>query len=277
MAVSTTYHYVVLRLATDDLRGEVINVGAVLFHPQEKPRTLVMATLNKLRAIDATWDGARLAAWAANVERLATGAKSHQHAIDALGAFGFCDPNALGMFSADSEADVARELAEIKATYVANRAGAERPQRERRTRLQTALRQQFERMHIMGREAGDIHNHLVVANVPVPACPELKADFVYRNGVYRVTQTLDYNVAPDSLHNKLAEACVKSTAAEMAMKTYGDNTLRLAVVDIPDALRDATDAHIDLLLHQGFQVFHYGNASDMDSYLQKAAPGAPRG
>ncbi|WP_158702884.1 hypothetical protein [Melaminivora suipulveris] len=137
------------------------------------------AELNKLRALDADWSSARLAAWAANVDRLATDAKNNQRAIEALAHFGFCDPEAIGMFSADSDAALARELAEIKTTYVANRAAADRPQRERRTRLQTALRQQFERMEVMGREADDVHNHLVVANLPVPSCPELKSDFVY--------------------------------------------------------------------------------------------------
>jgi len=274
--MSTTYHYVVLRLATGDLRGEVINVGAVLLHPTEKPRTLMMATLNKLRALDADWNSARLAAWATNVDRLATGAKDNQRAIEALARFGFCDPEAIGMFSADSDAALARELAEIKTTYVANRATVDRPQRERRTRLQTALRKQFERMEVMGRDADDVHNHLVVANLPVPSCPELKSDFVYRNGVYRITQTLDYNVAPDSLHNKLAEACVKSTAAEMALSAYGEGTLRLAVVDIPEPLRDATDPHIDLLLHQGFQVFNYGSPVEMDAYLRQAVPSIAR-
>lgn len=272
MAVNTTYHYVVLRLATDDLRGEIINVGAVLFHGDERPRVVVMATLNKLRAIDATWDSARLSKWTIKVNKLLESARTAQQAVQTLSAFGFCDSQAVGMFTAESDAELAREIAEIKTTYVANRTATEKPKREKRTRLQTALRQQFEKMQIMGHEVDDITNHLVVANVPVPSHAELKSDFVYKNGVYRVTQTIDYNVAPDSLHNKLSEACVKSTAAELAVKGYGDNTLRLAVLDIPEAYADATDAHVDLLLAQGFEVFRFNDPQQMTAYLQKAAP-----
>ena len=47
------YHYVVLRLKTNDLRNEIINVGIVLFDESLKPTVLTMAPLNKLRAIEA--------------------------------------------------------------------------------------------------------------------------------------------------------------------------------------------------------------------------------
>lgn len=272
--MNSTYHYVVLRLATDNLRGEVINVGIVLFAADAKPRTIMMATLNKLRALDSTWDSARLSAWATNIEAIVQSGDTATKIVRALGSFGFCDPDAVGMFTAESDAQVAQNIAGIKADYVANKSSAEKPQREKHTRLQTALRKQFEKMQVMGNNIGDIAQHLVVQNVPVPAYADLKSDFLYKNGDYRITQALDYHVAPDSLHNKLQEVCVKSTAAEMAFKAYGPKTLRLAVVDIPEAFTDATDAHIDLLLAQGFEVFHFGNPQSMAEYLSKSTPQA---
>lgn len=270
--MNTTYHYVVLRLATDRMRGEVINVGIVLLQEGTASRTLVMATLNKLRAIDATWDSQRLSAWAANIDTIVSSRKSIREQVQTLSRFGFCEPEAVGMFTADSEAKLSEQLAAIKATYVANRARAEKPKREKRTRLQTVLRDQFERMQVLGHEAGDITNHLVVANLPVPAYPELKNDFVYKNGVYRITQTIDYHVSADTLHQKLQEVCVKSTAAELSVKRYGPDTQRYAVVDIPEAFQDATDAHLDMLLAQGFEVFHFNQPAEMERYLQQATP-----
>lgn len=270
--MKTTYHYVVLRLAPDQTRGEVINVGIALFTGQEEARVITMATLNKLRALDASWDSQRLAAWTQGVQMVLQHERGIPAQVQALARFGFCEPDAVGMFSADNPEELANRLQAIKTTYVGNKANEERPKREKRTRLQTALRDQFKRMHVLGNDTGDIANHLVVANVPVPAYDDLKTDFVYKNGVYRITQTIDYHVTPDSVHNKLAEACVKSTAAELAMKAYGPNTLRLAVLDIPPGLEDATDQHVDLLLAQGFEVFHYGNHDSMAAYLEKATP-----
>lgn len=270
--MNTTYHYVVLRLATDDLRGEIINVGIALFNGEARPQVHMMATLNKLRALDATWDSLRLGQWTENVRSITEQAMPPAEIVQTLSAFGFCDGDAIGMFIAETPAQLSENLAEIKTTYVANRPTAEKARREKRTRLQTALRGQFKKMHVLGETANDLAQHLVVPNVPVPSYPELKSDFLFKNGVYRVTQTIDYNVSPDSLHNKLTEACVKSTSAELALKAYGPDTMRLAVLDIPEEFADAADAHVDLLFAQGFEIFHFGNPAQMDRYFKQAAP-----
>lgn len=270
--MSTTYSYVVLRLAVEKIRGEVINVGIALFNEQQQPQSIIMATLNKLRAIDATWDTARLNAWRTNIDTILKRYDGPRSAIDALGRFGFCEPDAVGMFHADTQDDLKQQLTTIKRTYISNKTTEDKPVREKRTRLQTLMRDQFKRMQIFGNEAGDVQNHLVVANLPVPGYDEFKNDFVYKNGVYRLTQTIDYNVSADSVHNKLMEACLKSTAAELAANAYGPGTMRMAVLDIPEALRDVTDHHIDMLVAKGFEVFHFGDASSMGNYMQKVIP-----
>ena len=266
-----TYHYVVLRLSPDDMRGEVINVGIVLFRPDQKPEPIFMAPLNKLRALDGTWDQVRLAKWERKVRGIVDQARSNEEALKSLSAFRVAISTAVGMFMADTAQEVARNLADIKATYVSNRT-RERAQRTSRTRLLTLMREQFKRLQLLGQTAEDVAAHLVVPNMPVPTHPDLKSDFVYKNGVYRITQTVDYNVAPDSMHNKLQEVCVKALAAEMASKTYGQDTKRLAVVDIPDEYAEATDNHMDLLLAKGFEIFHFGRPDDMTRYLEIATP-----
>jgi hypothetical protein len=273
--MNTTYHYVVLRLAAEKMRGEVINVGVVLFKEGESPRPIAMATLNKLRAIDSSWSTGRLAKWIENVSAILNSSKNSSIArqVETLEQFGFCEAKAVGMFYAESNEELNERLLEIKQLYVSNSSRSEKVKGVKRTRLQTALRDKFKKMHILGGEIDDLNKHLVVSNVPIPSCPDLKSDFVYKNGVYRITQTIDYRVAPDSLHNKLSEACVKSTAAELAAKDYGDGTLRLAVLDIPDEYVASTDTHIDLLMAQGFEVFHFNDQQSMASYIEKAAPG----
>jgi hypothetical protein len=268
--MSTTYHYAVLRLAPDKLRGEIINVGVMLFVPEGAPRVIPMAPLNKLQAVDADWDTSRLAQWFDNIESIIGGEKSPSAILRHLSAFGFCNPEATGFFSADSPEDVQRELTEIRTAYVSNKALAQRRPQAKRTRLQTAMRRKFEHMRVLGKDASDMDKHLVVPNMPVPDFPELHTDFIYKNGVYRVTQTLDYNVSAGSVHNKLQEACVKITVAEQAVRAYGDDTVLLVVLDIPDGLRQATDNHVDLLLARGFEVFNFHDDRQMADYASKA-------
>jgi len=271
--MNTTFEYVVLRLAADQIRGEVINVGIVLFGVDTPARVITMATLNKLRAIDVSWSASRLAQWVANAEAILQAGKGTKRQIETLERFGLCEASAVGMFVAKDAKELTQRLNGIRARYVSNKAkDGEVAPRKKRNRLQTAMRDQFKKMHVLGAVPDDIAQHLVVPNVPVPGHDEFKTDFVYKNGVYRITQTLDYNVAPDSLHNKLAETCVKTMAGELAMQAYGSDTLRLAVVDVPAAFADAADSHVDLLLARGFEVFHFGDANQMAKYFSKATP-----
>lgn len=270
--MNSTYNYVVLRLAVDQMRGEIINVGILLLGHQEPARPIMMATLNKLRAIDASWSSQKLSAWRNNIHTILDNYHTPSSQVRALERFGFCESDAVGMFTADTPEDLSKQLTRIKAVYVSNKQREDAPKREKRTRLQTAMRDQFKRMHVLGDTVDDLAAHLVVANVPVAGYPDLKADFVYKNGTYRITQTIDYHVALDSLHNKLMEACVKSTAAELAAKGYGADTKRLAVLDIPQGLANSTDGHVDLLLAQGFEVFHFGDVQSMGRYFERAVP-----
>ena len=270
--MSTTYHYVVLRLAPDQMRGEVINVGVALWGVGAPMRVITMAPLNKLRALDASWDSAKLTRWVQNIELLCSAHGGIGEQVACLERFGFCDAQAVGMFTAETDKDVHTHIARLRATYVSNKSREEQPKREKRTRLQKALRDQFGRMQVLGSKPEDLAQHLVVPNMPVPSQPELKNDFVYKNGVYRITQTIDYHVQPEGIHQKLMEACVKSTAAELAKREYGNDTKLYAVLDIPQAYEESADSHIDLLLAKGFEVFHFNAAADMDRYIQAAAP-----
>lgn len=265
------YHYVVLRLKTNDLRNEIINVGIVLFDESLKPTVITMAPLNKLRAIDTSWDAARLSQWTMRVHDVVDMAKDAKELLATLDRFGYCDQKAIGMFMASSKREVDENIAEIKRIYVANKSGAERQKKEKKSKLQILLKEQFERMQVLGSTMEDLANHMVVPNVPVPDHPGLKSDFLFKNGVYRITQTIDYNVAPDSLHNKLSEACVKTTAADLAMRKYGSDTKKYAVLDVPEYYVDSVDSHIDLLLKKGFDIFHYREASSIGEYLKIAS------
>ena len=264
------FHYVVLRLKTNDLRNEIINVGIILFDDSLKPAVITMAPLNKLRAIDKSWDAARLSQWTLRVHDVVEMAKDAKEILYTLDRFGYCDKKAVGMFMASSQKEVAENIAEIKRVYVTNKSGVEKPQKEKKSKLQILLKEQFECMDVLGKTVDDLEKHLVVPNVQVPEHPSLKSDFVFKNGIYRITQTIDYNVEPDSLHNKLTEACVKITAADFAVSQYGEKTRKLAVIDVPEGFWGTVDAHVDLLIKKKFEVFNFGDPSSMLDYFDKA-------
>ena len=116
-----TYYYVVLRLVPDAMRGELINIGIALFSKDGAARIITMATLNKLRAIDSSWDAKRLAEWSGNVQSIVNSKNKISDQIKALEIFGFCEKESTGMFVADSESTLNERILEIKTKYVSNK------------------------------------------------------------------------------------------------------------------------------------------------------------
>jgi hypothetical protein len=106
--------------------------------------------------------------------------------------------------------------------------------------------------------------------LPIPGAPDLKGDFVYKNGVYRITQTLDYRVSPSGARQKVSEACTKVMAANAGEKVWGDDTLKYALVNIPDEVADIAQSHLNLFHSAGFQVFHADNQRELERYYEVA-------
>lgn len=269
----TTYFFSVLRLVPNNLRDEIINVGVALLRPNEpKPQIITMAPLNKLRAMDEKWNTKRLVQWKENLEEIVSNCKDQQTALQEMAAFGFCSAEPTGFFMANDEKQVQTELRRLRQTYVTTtKEKSDKTQTQSaRNKLHAAIKSQFERMHVLGQTKEDLLSHLVVPRVPVPKYPELKSDFLYKNGVYRITQTIDYKVTPEYVPNKLQEVCVKATAARLAMDEYGSDTVKLAVVDVPDECAAAADNQIDMLLNSGFMVYKFGDATQMGEYIKNA-------
>jgi len=269
--MNSTYEFVVLRLAPNPMRGELLNVGAVVFAPSGEATIHIMAPLGKLRVIDATWNASRLADWRHTLERVLRMDRSTAEHINTLAHLGYCKRGEPGMFLAENAAQLDAEISNIRRTYITPAGEAiQSHKRERKARLASELRQRFKSLKVLGKSIDDLSEHLIVPNVPVPDYPDLKADFVFKNGIYRLTQTLDYRVSAQGAHAKINEACVKSMAAQLASKSWGPDTLKLAVVQVPNEFADLADGHLDMLHAHGFEIFHADRQADMHRYVQQA-------
>lgn len=257
------YEYVVLRVTPDTIRGEVVNVGIALFPSDGAASVRVSAPLAKLRALDAGWNAARVAAFRAQIEEILATSHSTSQKIRMLASLGFCQEAEAGFFYA-KPSELASELREIDIRYVdplgePRRTGP-------RSKLHREMVTRFRSMDLLGSSVDDLAKHRVVPHVPVPNYPDLKSDFVYKNGVYRITQTLDYRVASRGAHQKISEACTKTMAANLAADAWGDNTLKFALVCVPPEVAPIADGHLDMLYAAGFEIFHADDPKDLSRY-----------
>lgn len=260
------YDYLILRLKPDFIRGEIINVGAVIWNREGSPTTHFWAPVTKVRALDAAWGSADAEAWIDSLDSIVQKTKSIHECQAILQQLGVCQKSAIGMFVAKSQSALEAEINDIKHTYVNPHTLAQDEAKGRRTDLIAELRNSFKLMHMLGNGPEDLSRHLIVQDIPIPQNPELRADFVYKNGVYRVTQTLDYRTSMKRAQQKIKEACTKMVAAQLAKESWGAETVKIAVVNVPTEVAVIADPHLDMLLSHGFFIFHSDNKQDMAHY-----------
>lgn len=256
------YEFVVLRLTLDPMRGETINVGLVIFNPDGHISIRIRGALNKIRSLDTDWGKSQIRELEEHVLSVAATLATTEERIEALATLGLCRPGQPGFFFAN-KTEVAREIRDLESMYVVP-AGSN--QRLPANALLKELMAKLRGMSLLGTSIDDLEHHLAVPHVPIPDNPDLKGDLVYKNGVYRVTQTVDYRVAPKFAHRKIQEVCVKVMATTQAAKHWGADLKKFAVIQVPDAIADIADSHIDLLLADGYNIFHFDRRDDLARY-----------
>ena len=179
-----------------------------------------------------------------------------------------------GEFSYLDAADFARQVGAILDESVLPKIYKEeisRTVRIIRPRTRARLRRQFDNMGILATKGEDISSHKVVTNFPVSAKHGLTAEFALKNSVMHITETVDFDVAEDSMRNKTFEAQAKCLVLRAASDLFGDSTKRHIVVSGSGSSHASRT--VDLLSTVG-TLYATESDDDMNSYIKIIAQAA---
>lgn len=260
------YEYAVLRLSPDVMRGEYVNVGLVILPSHGDPLVRITAPVGKVSAIDPGWSYSRESQLRDQLANILNSLPDNTARVSALISMGYIRNGELGFFYA-TESGLDAEIRELSATYIVAKSKSEKT---KRSKLHKEIAVRFKGMGLLGTSVDDLTQHRVVPHYPIPGNPDLKADFVYKNGVYRITQTLDYRVSAQAARQKVSEACTKVMAAAEGAKAWGVETKKFAIVHVPSEVAEIADAHLDLLYASGFQIFHADSNVGLAEYHSAA-------
>lgn len=267
-----TYDYAILRLIPDASRGESVNVGLVVFGPDGIDVRLT-PILQKARA---------LSAWV-DVEHL----RQLQEAIPA--ALNKIADRELQLFTLRSlfqpvtiDDDIGRfvvgisheyeaRITETMAAFVLPEPRTRRAAGQIVNRLHSDLKEWFRRHQLLGLNAEALHKHKIVTNYPIAPTAGIYAEFALKNGVYRITETIDFRVK-DVDSRKSNEAAAKAMTLMEAKAALGTDTQRFAILAATDYAK--IQAQINLLSRHADHVLMRDSAEDMDFYAKTVAKAA---
>jgi hypothetical protein len=272
-----TATYSLLTLYPDADRVDVLCVGVVALDAQGLWHVAVLPTADKLRAV-ATSAQDRLQILARNLHQYLaecdTLAAARSLLVRPGSALALHDFE--GVFSYSDAAAFNAQMQAIMAESVLPPAPADGPRAAPETRTvrqhtRAKLRRQFEHMGIMARHADQIADHKVVRNFPVSTRHGLTAEFALKNTVMHFTETVDFDVAEDSVRGKTFEAQAKCLVLRSATETFGAKTQCHIVISGSSAQHAART--VDLLSTVG-HLYSVESGPDMAAYFEIIARAA---
>lgn len=258
-----TYQYSIIRLSPDPLRGEIVNIGIIVFRPGALDIRLI-ENFSKVKILNPDIDTASIIEHQ-NAIAKAIGELDADTAISVVNGMNTVQLSPPGTFIADTEKTYEKRIESIMKDLVIPRVKKARP---RHTTMISKLKNDFRRMKLLGTNPEDIKRHRVVANYPIAADEKLYADFALKNGQWHITETLDLRGKPDTIKgDKYKQAAVRAITLERAAKRLQD-CVPIIIYAADEIALELANYHINLLTDSAEMAFNYLDNNDMARYFQ---------
>ncbi|GKW24367.1 hypothetical protein PEC311524_19610 [Pectobacterium carotovorum subsp. carotovorum] len=256
-----TYKYSIIRITPNPIRAETINIGFVVIKPSG-PDVRVVGSFTKIKAITNSFSIDNLDNLREQLEILLTERLSLEQAV---GFFqGSIVLSSVGTFNASDDAEYELKINEINKLYITPERSKKKTEVTQK-RIITELKDEFERIGIMGKDIEDIHNHKVVQGYPLSEPEGLYAELLLKNGIYHLTETLDFRIL--SMKQKMGESAVKAITMNTARFLWSEN-VKTFVVYAAHAEQEHTHARqINLVNGYADNMYNILSHDDMAKYF----------
>lgn len=264
-----SYKYCVLRYRPDTVRGEVVNIGLVIFHG-DRVDIRVTRNLSKAQALSPNISFQWTSTLRDDIADVCSAA-SPEEAVSLLRDFAPFTCSDVGFFLAGQDDYEAKVEQTMRWMVTPPR----RPSHaEGKSRLFTEIKKEFQRFNLLGREVDELRDHKVLASFSLPGEEDLQADFIFKNGIYHLTQVIDYQTTPKAAHAKIKEVSVKAIALHQAPRMLDGDTAGYALVRVPPEFESIAQPHLAILHDFCPNVLRYDIEADRRRYWSRIAQAA---
>lgn len=260
-----TYYYSLIKCTTDAKRQETVNVGIVVFKGQEFDVRLLENSTKMHWFVDENIEDS-LSDLAERYSFFTSHAETAQEKHEIIRSFrGPVGLGGLGFFSAKSEREYSQCVSRLMSMLVEP---PKQPRSVNKHHFSTVLKDYFESKNLLGKKEQDILKHKVVPNFMIDRALDIKGEFMLKNGIYHLTETLDFN-AHKGLAEKRKQTAYKLLTFDRADKVFGDLGSEVAryFVYSANAQNEANaKALLDLMEDNNASMFNWESASDQETY-----------
>ena len=263
------YKFAIIRFAPDDTRDERLNIGIVIFTDTGVDIRMPLS-LKKIRALSPAIDTVILRELMENIKEIdssfgITGIEISQR-IKRLSRVGPLTLSEAGTFVAQDERAYENRISSIMKTMVDLELVPHRV-KEKRTKLLTQVKQSFNRQHVLATKGEDLDSHRIVSRYELAT--GLVADFVLRNGVLHVIETIDASGDYESSHRAIVDIGMASLILEHARIKFGaSETKRRLVYQASAALENSAAPSLEVAKNQGALLTNWASDSQRNEFIR---------
>jgi hypothetical protein len=257
------FNYALIRLVPFAHRGEMVNVGLVVFKPDSVDVRL-SASPNMLAYFNVN---SRAVEWISNhIKEMDDPTADPNDRVARLSLATGYTLSELGWFAIDVNNQYEHRISDIISEYI------DRPKRQTTPRKQSNLlknlRNTFKEYDIYSSDIHDVSRHRVVPNMPVGPSGKLRIDFILKNSVYHATETLDFSSSENSGPSEIKNAALASVTFQHAKESWSNIGVRCYLVySAPTIVEKAVEPALKIAAREAIDSFNLESRDEKLRYI----------
>lgn len=267
--MAKSYKFAVLKFASNEMRGECLNVG-LLVEGKNGLEVLPASRLEKLRAISAAIEPTEIAGELLELPELVTrfGFSPFEDggSKDRLSEFTQFTITQSGSFEASTSDIYSFCINDLMKRYVEPEPALVRPVRKRPSRLRQDIKRALLTEKILARPMEGLESHRVIYKHQL--AEGVIADFVLQNGAMHVVESVDATAENISLHRCLYEIAMSALTFEHARINFENQLVRPKLIySSSRELERAMAPSLYAAQHQGAELVNWESADERNGFI----------
>lgn len=257
------FDYALIRYTPNPKRGETINVGLIVFL-NTGIDVRVLNSSAKVRMLDGLSSQVDITKLQESMLKLSQLATTPDQQYDLLSKFNsgvFLSGKA--KFAIDDMGQYQDKVAKLFSDLVKPFASKEKITHT--ARLATQLKNKFATLDILAKDASDLSRHKIVPNYPLSEKTGICADFLLKNGVYHLTEVVDFNT--NDIQAKFKETSLKIITFMAGQKELNGEVKRYFVYSATVRKEAEITHHLNLVDDYCEKMFNVDSKEDYAKYF----------
>jgi len=257
------FDYALIRYMPNPKRGETVNVGMVVFL-EIGVDVRVLSSPAKARMIDGSSSQSDIDKLKDSMQKLTTIAKTTDEQYQILSSFNsrlFLSSKA--QFALDELSQYNDKVAQLFSDLVKPFASKEKIIHT--ARLATTLKNKFATLNLLAKDSSELSQHKIVHNYPISEKTGLSADFLLKNGIYHLSEVVDFNV--HDTQAKLKETSLKVMTFMASKKALSGPVNCYFVYSATTEKESEITHHLNLAEDYSDKMFNINSKDDSNKYF----------